>query len=333
MFSHFAVTTASTVSKKEGEGMNVFRQSRWLIFLCVGLFSSLPALAVDKVVVIPLFDDAPPLDPLAPLAADSPPNSAYTINTYTGGDTVTDKITGLEWQRQDDDTARNLLDAWDYCKALTLAGKTDWRLPKISELLSIVNYGVQSPAINGSVFPGTNLSPWSYVTANPGVGIPSAGASWVVYSNDGSASPTNVSSASYFAVRCVRGNDIPYPLLKDNGNNTVTDLVTELTWQKQNNDITGALWSAASNYCAALTLGGKTDWRLPTIKELASLVNYEALNPAIDKTRFPETISAEYWSATDRAIYSTSAWAVNFLGGTIAVKLKENNLLSVRCVR
>ena len=52
------------------------------------IFSLLPgiSLAQNKVVVIPLLEDAPTLEPFAPVAAVSPPNSAYTIGT----DTVTD---------------------------------------------------------------------------------------------------------------------------------------------------------------------------------------------------------------------------------------------------
>ncbi len=85
------------------------------------------AIGANKVVVIPLSVEAP-LVPFAPVAATSPSNANYTIGPLT----VIDKITGLVWQKTDDDTGRNWNNAWIYCHGLTLDSKTDWRLPSVS---------------------------------------------------------------------------------------------------------------------------------------------------------------------------------------------------------
>ncbi len=99
----------------------------------------------------------------------------------------------------------------------------------------------------------------------------------------------------------------------DNGDGTITDNSTGLMWQKAapENKIN---WKEALAYCEALKLGGHTDWRLPTIKELRSIVDYAKYHPAIDKIVFPNTQSSFYWSGTTNASSTDTdkAWSVNF---------------------
>ena len=67
-------------------------------------------------------------------------------------------------------------------------------------------------------------------------------------------------------------------------------------------------FSQAQEYCAKL--GG----RLPEVNELQSLVDYTKRDPAIDKTLFPYTKSSWYWTGTELAGSSSSAWCVNYGG-------------------
>ena len=83
----------------------------------------------------------------------------------------------------------------------------------------------------------------------------------------------------------------------DNGDYTVTDDATGLMWQ-QATDSTTKTWKEALSYCEDLALAGYTDWRLPNIKELRSLVDYNTHAPAIDAAYFPATASSVYWSST-----------------------------------
>jgi hypothetical protein len=74
----------------------------------------------------------------------------------------------------------------------------------------------------------------------------------------------------------------------DNSDGTVLDSRTGLMWEQKTDD--GGVrdkdntytWKDALAYCENLTLGGHDDWRLPTIKELSSLVDLSRYNPAID---------------------------------------------------
>lgn len=119
----------------------------------------------------------------------------------------------------------------------------------------------------------------------------------------------------------------------DYGNGTITDNVTGLIWQKEDDDKTRT-WASAGAYCDSLTLGGQSDWRLPTRRELMSLVDYgiPAPGPAINTTYFPNTDAHYYWSSTNYAGSTSSAWTVQFYEGSVGSRVKSGSDY-VRCVR
>jgi len=67
-------------------------------------------------------------------------------------------------------------------------------------------------------------------------------------------------------------NDIAAGNFTDNGNGTITDSDTTLMWQKEDDD-TRRTWEQAITYCEGLSLGTYSDWRLPNIKELRTIVD------------------------------------------------------------
>lgn len=110
----------------------------------------------------------------------------------------------------------------------------------------------------------------------------------------------------------------------------VTDQGTGLMWQ-QTDDDTERTWQEALDYCKALTLGGYTDWRLPNKKELESIVDYAAYNPAISP-EFSGTDVSYFWSSTSNTNNTDFAWFVYFGSGFVNYGYKTH-LHYTRCVR
>ena len=91
---------------------------------------------------------------------------------------------------------------------------------------------------------------------------------------------------------------------------TVEDSRTGLTWQQTVPDKRYS-WAEATAYCASLDLRGQ-GWRLPTVKELYTLVDETRMSPALDTTAFPEALVDYYWSGSLLASFTVDAWAVSF---------------------
>ena len=117
----------------------------------------------------------------------------------------------------------------------------------------------------------------------------------------------------------------------------VVDKITNLTWQQMvatggGDDGAGrSTWANAKSYCAALGNG----YRLPTAKELLTLIDFSKTGPAIDTSAgaFPNTPSEPFWSATPlRGSPPTSAWFIDFSDG-YAGNADMTQPSRVRCVR
>jgi len=154
---------------------------------------------------------------------------------------------------------------------------------------------------------------------------------------------------------------------QDNGDGTITDLNTGLMWEKKSND--GGIhdkdneytWGMTSSpytmngtivtsFLAGLNAGagfaGHTDWRIPNVKELQSIVNYQVPYPGpVVSYEFNNnctsgcsvltcscTVSSYYWSSTTNETYPYYAWYVNFTHGTVGNHFKDDDDY-VRAVR
>src|ERR1700733_1725114 len=96
---------------------------------------------------------------------------------------------------------------------------------------------------------------------------------------------------------------------------TVYDTKTKLTWQRTVSSTTYT-WANAKSACRGLSLNG-AGWRLPTIAELLSIVDFSRTSaPLIDATAFPGTPSVVFWSSTAVVDSTpTAAWPVYFNTG------------------
>ncbi|WP_449479665.1 Lcl C-terminal domain-containing protein [Streptomyces atroolivaceus] len=230
--------------------------------------------------------------------------------TNQGNGTVRDNVTCLLWQRTPAPQRHTFTDARAYCARLKLVGD-GWRLPSRIEVMSLVDTTRSGPAIDTTAFPGTparffwTSSPWAVTKAPP--------RAWIVNFYEGLTSNAAEQSGSY-QVRCVRGGSGSGSPAYRTGGGRVTDPTTGLTWQRAT--APGTMSPAAADaYCAALTVGGRA-WRLPTVKELATLVDDSRVSPAIDRAAFPDTPgTGAYWSASAFAPETSQRWFLSYNDG------------------
>jgi Protein of unknown function (DUF1566) len=121
------------------------------------------------------------------------------------------------------------------------------------------------------------------------------------------------------------------------GGAAVLDRETGLVWQKTPQPLALIVnWVTAQALCNSTTTGGRLGWRLPTIQELASLVDLSVAAPGPTLPAghpFQNVVPAIYWSATPRA-GSTDAWTVDFENGSVTFDVIAPDVLdSVWCVR
>ncbi|MCF8167551.1 MAG: DUF1566 domain-containing protein [Rhodoferax sp.] len=131
----------------------------------------------------------------------------------------------------------------------------------------------------------------------------------------------------------------------DNGDGTVTDPTTGLTWMRCS---MGQTWDGANSNCTwtantytwdqanalkgTVTFAGQSDWRLPNIPELQTIVDRLVVNPTIDKVAFPSTPSSYFWSGSPVASSSGYALDVYFDFGHASYGYRYNDS-AVRLVR
>ncbi len=284
---------------------------------------------------------------------------SYTDN---GDGTVTDNVTGLMWVKtpdMDNDGDIDYDDKMSYTEAMAaastfnLAGYTDWRLPTIKEMYSLkMFYGEDPSGYSGTStatlipFIDTSFFDFGYGDLNAGeriidaqlassniyVGTTMMGAETMFGVNfaDGRIKgyPTGAMPGQtvdkQFYVMYVRGNAYGDNDFHDNNDSTITDNASGLMWTKYD-DGAGMNWEDALAYAEASTTAGYSDWRLPNVKELQSIVDYTrspqttnsaAIDPVFDCSQITDeggnTNYPFYWSGTTHANMSTNnsgAWA------------------------
>ncbi|HEX7476928.1 MAG TPA: DUF1566 domain-containing protein [Polyangiales bacterium] len=111
---------------------------------------------------------------------------------------------------------------------------------------------------------------------------------------------------------------------------TAYDTRTRLTWQRAV-DAGSYDQDAAQDHCATLSLAG-AGWRLPTLRELRTLVDPLNANPAIDPTAFPNTPPTQFWTVSANGNSPDQQYVVSFADGSTSA-LYHLYSLRVRCVR
>lgn len=257
-------------------------------------------------------------------------DGTYRLNvpTYTPTlNTLKDSVTSLVWQLTPDTARKTQAQAALYCDALQLGGQDDWRLPTRLEYVSLLDEGMGS----GYAMPAD-------------VSIDTVGAQWT-------ASATGTAANQFFIVddqfgtwtvgaetttlgaRCVRGPVTAGSLQVET--DVVVDMATKLVWQLTALDETARNWQEALDYCETLSHAGKEDWRLPNIKELATIVDEAALTAPAIRTEYGASAPSQYWSSTPAPTFGSEGFAFALetgVGYSTSLKMTET-AAAARCVR
>ncbi len=264
------------------------------------------------------------------------------------GHIITDNVTKLRWQdneivtrpwltqeaydRGDYNAYAEGETAWAYCNKLIVDDITDWRLPSIKELETIMYTQAYNPAIDPIFQHIGSIAYWSFTEEYNFI----QGA-WAVQFENGI---TNVDiKTQYKGVRCVKGTELEEFNTHSSGN-TLEDPLTKLQWQDNEIVETNILkWEDAINYCERLVLQNRKDWRLPNIIELQSISKRRTLLPYYGFNHHPPIFEGSYsliWSSTSAISLSSArpeAWGVVGNYGSAESADKESNQYYVRCVR
>ncbi|RLD09136.1 MAG: hypothetical protein DRI44_09230 [Chlamydiae bacterium] len=118
----------------------------------------------------------------------------------------------------------------------------------------------------------------------------------------------------------------------DSTGSNVYDNLTCLMWTK-NANLHQGYWTNAIDFCTNLVYGGYSDWRLPNIRELKSLVDLSKYSPALPDGHpfsFVQSYSYYYWSSSTSSYNSEYAWLVNIGHGHVSISAKAYGFS--RCV-
>jgi hypothetical protein len=241
-----------------------------------------------------------------------------------------DNVTGLLWEVK---TAKNAAEMYSFTNTdnvvktqntQKLCGQTNWRLPQIQELQSIVDYSVSypNPAIDLNFFlNSTNHIYWSQTPY-----MKNSNDVWGIYFDDGRVYEQDKNTqAALISVSSEKKQAEKSYVVLENGNE-ILDTQTGLIWRRC---VEGMKWDGKT--CTGYPFGGMLveclhraanearltgkNWRLPNIKELGSLVDATQPNLAIDLTIFPNTPNDQMWSSSPYALDAFFGWAVHFYYG------------------
>ena len=225
----------------------------------------------------------------------------------------------------------DLATARSYCSALNsreFGGLTDWHLPTIRDLKTLVIHVMAPPYYDTVAFPGGAAVPiWSDSTMNGMDVYVSFGAGMIYTAGTG------------YSIRCVSGPSIKPGNFAVIAGGVVRDADTGLVFtrcaagQNEAEACTGTPsivdWTSALQYCHNLNKDGRR-WRLPAIQELETLLRLAEF-PAIDASAFPNT-SGVFWSATTSPSSMMNALVINFDTGGSYSDSGKGGTAAVRCV-
>lgn len=214
-------------------------------------------------------------------------------------------------------------------------GYTGWRLPTRRELFSLISHQAVNPALPHG-HPFTDVSPVYYWTGDSCARLPDE--AWYLHLGGGRVY-RGMKHGSYMVwpviapAFCGRS---PNPRFARDGS-VVRDRLTGLMWLQHLDIARGPVeWSEALRAVREANrrgMAGFSDWRLPNIRELESLVDLENHSPALSRGHPFHSVQAGYWSSTTSAYEPRYAWTLYLRDGAIGVGFKSKPEFSVCAVR
>lgn len=276
---------------------------------------------------------------------------------------VADRVTGLVWENKTDDGGlsdkdRNFTN-WDNglagdtsamvatANAHALCGATDWRMPTILELQSLLDYGQRSGAsIDPAYFPNTR--DWWYWAGTVYANDPEA--TWSVYFSSAAGGDGAARRDFKLSARLVRtaAPAAAAPAVAERysfADDEVTDSYTGLVWRRcaAGQSWTGSAcsgvvanrqWPEALAYLKSEIKRTGQAWRLPNTKELSTTADRSKKGPAIDQSVFPNVSGRQwYWTSTPSAADPSYVWTMDFEGGYTQTYPGRGYDLGIRLVR
>ena len=246
-------------------------------------------------------------------------------NTVRDEPTYFDNNLKIEWTDKISDKTYNWYDAMGYCRNLKYGGYDDWRVPLPQELLLAYNTFKMSNQ--------SGISLWS----DQLLAKEDDSYAWTIDPRTMKLSYARKMEENN--VRCVRGKPIDVASsFKPVDTYLTVDYKNGLMWSTAN-FTRDKMWNEALTECENSTAAGFSDWRLPNIHELATLLNFEKDGPASDFP-YPEDIPVYFWSSTTLTsnigespgvtIYRSGEIKNLYKGGVID---NEHNFNRVVCVR
>lgn len=259
----------------------------------------------------------------------------------TESDTVIDRYTGLLWTKDAGMSQFPLSwpEAFEFIRKINenkLLGLKNWRLPARDELFSLISHARINPAV---VCPERfdNLFNGYYWTCDACARYPRQ--AWYIHMGGGRVvkGMMDQSSMVWPVHDGLSGsrlknyeNDInllPAQRFKVS-KECVLDHQTGLCWLKDADPVSGAVtWDMALKFIISMNrraTNGSANWRLPNIRELASITDILKHSPAIAGAELFESIQPFYWSATTSVYEPSYAWTLYTTDGNIGVGYKKN---------
>lgn len=130
----------------------------------------------------------------------------------------------------------------------------------------------------------------------------------------------------------IKGQNNPMNMSLNKEGTIVTDHNTKLQWTSR----TLLVWTnllKATEYCSNIRTAGFDDWRVPTIKELTSIADYNIFEPTFSRKFFPgvPTMPSGYWATPQGTGHALSGWHIGFDGHIMGQPADATKM--TRCVR